>query len=48
MEGVRNTHDPDEYQTVYFCAHGTQYQMSIGRTEKQTKLAVDIMELFIK
>lgn len=48
MEGVRNTHDPDEYQTVYFCAHGIQYQMSIGRTEKQTKLAVDIMELFVK
>lgn len=48
MEGVRNTHDPDEYQTVYFCGHGIQYQMSIGRTEKQTKLAVDIMELFIK
>ena len=48
MEGVINTHDPDEYQTVYFCAHGIQYQMSIGRTEKQTKLAVDIMELFVK
>lgn len=47
-EGIINTHDPDEYQTVYFCAHGIQYQMSIGRTEKQTKLAVDIMELFIK
>ena len=28
--------------------HGIQYQMSIGRTEKQTKLAVDIMELFVK
>ena len=47
-EGIINTYDPDEYQTVYFCAHGIQYQMSIGRTEKQTKLAVDIMELLVK
>ena len=48
MVGIINSHVADEFHNLYFCDHGILYQMSIGRTEKQTKLAVDIMELFVK
>lgn len=36
MEGVRNTHDPDEYQTVYFVltAYNIRCQSAEPKTDK--------------